>query len=325
MTTNVYLADSFPWLSRQLLTGQSPDARLAVMVPARSEADLIVYPKTDKEQVDAGDRLRDFSPSELLRTCVFSQLDEPFPWAPGVYASVPARYAKHGGFTGGFYVAQHHHEEGGLADDLEEARSLRPDLLWSFVGTAGNHPVRQRLMRLADERSLVRDTRSWSERVRWNWKTEHRDEARKVFSGYAEQLGRSQFVVCPRGRGAGSIRLFEALRVGRAPVIISDDWLAPPFVDWGSCSVRVAERDVGRLPQLLREREPEAAELGERARMVWERWYAPERQLSTLVASCLLAAESAPSRPLLVARASLRPRTLRRSLRGMRNFVGRVT
>lgn len=321
MSTTVYLADSFPWLSRQLLSGQPPDPRQAEIVPSREDADLIIYPKTDKEQVDVRDRLRDFSPRELLRTCVFSQLDEPFPWAPGVYASVPARLAKRGGFVGGFYVAQHHHEDHGLADDLETARALEPDLLWSFAGTAMNHPVREGLMSLQDERALVRDTRSWSERVRWNWDTEHREEAREAFSSYAELLGRSKFVLCPRGRGPASIRLFEALRVGRAPVVLSDDWLPPPFVDWGSCSVRVAEKDVSRLPDLLRERESEARKLGERARKAWERWYAPERQLSTLVQGCLLAARSAPNRPFLLAKASLRRDAVRRGARRVKKSV----
>jgi hypothetical protein len=320
MSKNVYLADSYPWLSRQLLAGQAPDPSVAVMVGSRAEADLIIYPKTDKEQADARDRLRDFSPAELLRTCVFSQLDEPFPWAPGMYASVPAGYAK-GGFTGGFYVAHHHHEEGGLADDMEAARKLEPDLLWSFVGTISNHPVRERLLGIEDERSLVRDTRAWSEKVRWRWKTEHREEAREAFSGYAEVLGRSAFVVCPRGRGAGSIRLFEALRVGRAPVVVSDDWLPPPFVDWAACSIRVAERDAARLPELLREREGEAKDLGERARATWERCFSPQRQLSTLVEGCLLAADSAPNRLLLVGRACTRGEALRRGLRRVKEKV----
>ncbi len=38
----------------------------------------------------------------------------------------------------------------------------------------------------------------------------------------------------PRGIGASSVRIFEAMRAGRAPVIISDDWIVPPVGDWGS-------------------------------------------------------------------------------------------
>jgi hypothetical protein len=322
MSKTIYLADSYPWLSRQLRGGQAPPQEVAELVGSRAEADLILFPKTDKEQPEATDRLRDLKPAELARTCVFSQLDEPFPWAPGMYASVPAGYARRGGFVGGFYVAQHHTEAGGLGDDLEAARGLEPDLLWSFVGTVSNHPTRARLLELGDERSVVSDTRDWSDRVRWSWNGEHREEARAVFSGYAELLGRSRFVVCPRGRGAGSIRLFEAMRVGRAPVIVSDDWLPPPSVDWPSCSIRIAERDVATLPDVLREREPEASRLGAAARSVWEDRFSPERQLATLIEGCLLAAESAPPRPTLVARACLRRQALRRGLRRAKEIWG---
>jgi hypothetical protein len=288
------------------------------MVDSRAEADLIVYPKPYLSDRDAGDRLHEFGPGELLRTCVFSQLDEPFPWAPGMYASLPASYANRG-FVGGFYVAQQHHEEGGITSDLEAARSLESDLLWSFVGTTSNHPVRRRLLELRDDRALVRDTQVWSDKIRWRWKSEQRREARGAFSSFAEAMGRSAFVVCPRGRGASSIRLFEALQVGRVPVIVSDDWLPTPFVEWEGCSIRVAEKDVDRLPGLLREREPEAVEMGKRARAEWERHFSLDRQLSTLVRGCLLAAETATNRPLLAARASLRRQALRHGLRRVKD------
>jgi exostosin family protein len=314
MSQNVYLANSYPWLSRQLRAGEPPDSAIAVMVDSPREADVIIYPKTDLNEEGASDRLLDFSPSELQRTCVFSQLDEPFPWAPGMYASLSARYAKRG-FTGGFYVAQHHNDAGGITKELEAARELEPDLLWSFVGTISNHPVRAGLLNISDERCVVRDSQRWSDSIRWGWKTDYREEAIKAFSGFAGLLGRSKFAVCPRGRGAASIRLFEALRVGRTPVIVSDEWLPPPFVDWGSCSIRVAEQDVGLLPEILREREGEAEEMGERARAVWERRFSPQRQLGTLVEGCLLAADSAPARATILVRACFRRQSIRRGLR----------
>ena len=320
MSQNVYLANSYPWLSRQLRASELPDPAVAVMVDSRREADVIIYPKTDLEEDDANDRLRDFSPSELLRTCVFSQMDEPFPWAPGMYASLPARHAKRG-FTGGFYVAQHHHDAGGITEHLEAARNLEPDLLWSFVGTISNHPIRASLLSVGDERAVCQDTQQWSDNIRWGWKANYREEASKAFSGFAELIGRSAFPVCPRGRGSASIRLFEALRVGRAPVIVSDDWFPPPFVDWNACSIRVAERDVRRLPEILREREGEAQELGERARAVWERRFSPQRQLGTLVEGCLLAADTAPARMVLFGRACFRRQSVRRGLRRVKETI----
>lgn len=323
MSKSIFLTNSYPWLSQQLLAADPPDPATAVIVDSPREADLIIYPKTDRVEDGASDRLRDLSPRELLRTCVFSQLDEPFPWAPGVYASIPAAYGR-GGFVGGFYVPHHHYEEGGIEGDLEAARAREPDLLWSFMGTIANHPIRERLATLDDERSLVRDTQAWSETVRWGWKSKHRERGRKAFADYAELLGRSTFVVCPRGRGPGSIRLFEALRMGRPPVIVSDDWLPPPFVDWDSCSIRVPEARLRLLPEILRERESEARRLGDAAREVWEQRFSPRRQLDTLVRSCLLSHKEAPNRLGIVGRACVRPQALRRGLRRVKQSARRT-
>jgi hypothetical protein len=171
--------------------------------------------------------------------------------------------------TGGFYCAHHHREEGGIGDYLEAAKEIEPDVLWSFMGTASNHPVRKALFDLDRSRALVVDTQRWSDTVRWAWKTDLRGEGRSMFQEYVSVLGRSHFVVCPRGKGASSIRLFEALQAGRCPVIISDDWLAPPFVDWSSCSLRIPEAEVGELPRILRSHEAEAETLGREARAVW--------------------------------------------------------
>ena len=50
-------------------------------------------------------------------------------------------------------------------------------------------------------------------------------------------------MICPRGWGSSSIRLFEVMEMGRVPVIISDAWVneAPKWADF---SVRVSEADV---------------------------------------------------------------------------------
>jgi hypothetical protein len=60
------------------------------------------------------------------------------------------------------------------------------------------------------------------------------------------------------------------MQMSRCPVIISDDWLPIEGIDWASCSIRVSERHVPQLPQLLAARRDEARELGQNARRVWE-------------------------------------------------------
>jgi glycosyltransferase involved in cell wall biosynthesis len=322
MAPRVWIANSHRWLYEKLFEqAVIPDEEMR-LVESRREADLIVYLEPPWADPDAPDRLRAFSPRDLLRTFVYSQSDFPIPWAPGAYASLPR---SHAGPTcaGASYVAYHHRTPGGLAAALDEAREREPDLLWSFVGTAENAPLRERMLALADERGLARDTKQFSDVVRWNWESTHREEGRQAFDGYADVLGRSKFVLCPRGRGASSIRLFEALRVGRCPVIVSDEWLPPALVDWTSCSLQVPESSVARLPELLREREGEAEPLGREARAVWERFYSPEMQLATLIRTCLLLEPSATpaSRAAIVARLPWKPFAARRARWALKSRV----
>jgi hypothetical protein len=68
---------------------------------------------------------------------------------------------------------------------------------------------------------------------------------------YADMIKKSRFVLCPRGNGVGSIRLFEVLKSGRVPVVLSDDFVFPHGVDWASCSLVVRERDYREIPFIL--------------------------------------------------------------------------
>jgi hypothetical protein len=74
---------------------------------------------------------------------------------------------------------------------------------------------------------------------------------------YAESLRRSKFVLCPRGNGVGSVRMFEVMRAGRVPVILSDDYVFPSGIDWSGCSVRVREKDLRKIPNVLGELLPQ--------------------------------------------------------------------
>ena len=264
MSASVYLANSHRWLYEKLTECAVVDDGMALAETRRS-ADVIVYPSPGWPDPQARDRLATFRWRDLRRIYVFSQHDHAQPWAPGMYASLPASRARHG-FTGGFYVAHHHRVPGGLEADLEAARGCEPQMLWSFTGTFSTAPVRQRLAELDDPEGRVVDTQYYSDVIRWHFSDTHRSDGRAAFASYAESLGRSAFVLCPRGYGPSSIRLFEAMQVGRCPVIISDDWLPPPFVDWSSCSIRVPEASIEDIPAILRKRQDEAAKLGREAR-----------------------------------------------------------
>jgi len=80
----------------------------------------------------------------------------------------------------------------------------------------------------------------------------------------------AKFSLCPRGNGAASYRLQESLALGRAPVIISDDWVPVSDLDWNRFAIFVREKDISDLPAVLREREPLWKEMGDRALETWE-------------------------------------------------------
>src|SRR5262249_4774486 len=60
---------------------------------------------------------------------------------------------------------------------------------------------------------------------------------------YHRHLGRTRFILCPRGRGLNSRRFFEAIAWGRIPVLYSDAARLPleHLIDYDAFTVRVPE------------------------------------------------------------------------------------
>jgi hypothetical protein len=83
----------------------------------------------------------------------------------------------------------------------------------------------------------------------------------------------SKFVLCPRGDGCGSIRLFEAMELGIAPVILSDRWLPPKGPEWHKFALFVKESDLLNLPHIIESHASEYEERGRLARKAWEEYF----------------------------------------------------
>jgi hypothetical protein len=152
------------------------------------------------------------------------------------------------------------------------------------VGSLANHPVRVELKKIASERLLIEDTSDFAQRMLY---MSPEEKAQGFWPKYADIMASSAFALCPRGRGPGSIRLFEALMMGRCPVIIADEWVYPKRIDWAGCSITVAERDIPRIPEILEREISRAPELGLAARKAWEQYYAPPVRFHWLVEDCL--------------------------------------
>jgi hypothetical protein len=162
--------------------------------------------------------------------------------------------------------------------DWKPPRVDESGLFFSFQGSLSS-PVRGRLFDTRYNRSDIK-----IEKVDPIWGGEifsqKFDDMKKR---YVEVIFRSKFVLCPRGNGTSSFRLFETMQCGRVPVIIADSWVAPEGIDWASCSVRVREAEIAQIPLILENYLPKWLEMASCARRLWEENYSPDTIGSTLM------------------------------------------
>jgi hypothetical protein len=209
----------------------------------------------------------------------FSVDDRLIPMVPGVYASLEKSWYKPGRSRAGFYLftMENPHVE-------PDAAPVERDLLYSFVGSTKTWPIRTELGKLSHPRSIFIDTSQKSLPILSGGTAEQRNAFWKSYSDIAR---RSKFVLCPRGLGTSSVRLFEMMKMGRSPVILSDEWVPPEGPKWDEFSIRIPEAEVTNVPAILEKKESEAVAMGLRARQEWERWFAPEVLFDTVVNWCL--------------------------------------
>jgi hypothetical protein len=200
------------------------------------------------------------------KTFVFDTQGATLGLFPGLYCSLRRYLHSRERHRAGCYMQSFN--EFVAPDPTGEAPELR--YLFSFLGnlTAG---VRRRLF----ETDFGRDD-VLIERTEPFWSRTGDPALRGFKQRYAETLRLSRFVLCPRGITTSSFRLFETMQSGRVPVILSDGWVAPPWLDWDSCSLRVAERDVARLPEICLANLPRWEGMARQARKMWEQWFSPE-------------------------------------------------
>lgn len=70
---------------------------------------------------------------------------------------------------------------------------------------------------------------------------------------YIENMRASDFVLAPKGDGNYSMRFYEALSLGRIPLLIDTETVLPleEHIDYSSFILRVSSKDIDRLPQIV--------------------------------------------------------------------------
>lgn len=200
---------------------------------------------------------------------MYNEMDRPWDVLPGLYCCMTRKHinpSRHAAFA---YLGT----PNPYIHDIHE-QDIEMQWLYSFMGSM-SHSCRRTVMKLEHPDGYVQDTSDFNV-----WRSNH-SELEVRGKSYANRLAASQFVLCPRGIGCSSIRLYETLEAGRVPVIISDDWVPPNETDW-SFAIQVEERRISSIPGLLKSMQGESEERGQAARQAWAASYAPQTLFNTV-------------------------------------------
>ena len=263
---------------RQFFHSSTP--RLHEWCDSPEKADVIFL--TNAQQQWGRDLQKHPLPHRFPEKCfaLSEQWEPPFLLA-GIYANAPRQAFGRGRFRTGSYALHHpdfHNKFVEAYDYGKESANRSPDLLASFLGR-NCHPVREQLfhMDFSPGRFLIQDTSNF------NAFTHGKEGKLEKQRSYFDICMRSKFILCPRGAGPNSIRLFEAMRLGISPVIISDAWLPCEGPDWKDFSLIIAEKDIGQLEQILSTAESEFHQRGRLARKAYDAYFSPAAYFNYLV------------------------------------------
>jgi hypothetical protein len=222
------------------------------------------------------------------KSYLFAATDKVVPLLPGVYASIERRWYWPAWTRSGHYPGIK--EEPGRRYDVDHV----PSRLFSFVGSADTHRVRRSIMRLQHPDAVLIDSHAESLAIARGELP--RMSPAEFLARYVRSIKDSAFVLCPRGGGTSTFRLFESMMLGRVPVILSDQWVPPHGPDWESFSLRVKENEVNKIPDLLETCAPDAPSMGRAARAAWVDWFSEGASFHRTVEWCLELAHFAPAR-----------------------------
>lgn len=113
----------------------------------------------------------------------------------------------------------------------------------SFVGSI-THPLRIKLYEVCKNYSdYYFSAQQWNAKVSENKMKE-----------FLHITNRSKFVLCPRGYGNTSFRLYESMQLGAVPVYISDDFYLPwsDEIDWNNFCVIIKANEIEKVDLILK-------------------------------------------------------------------------
>jgi hypothetical protein len=131
-----------------------------------------------------------------------------------------------------------------ICSSIPNINQIDKDIFCSFVGSA-THSVRiEMLHHLINKEDYVLKPKHWSPSIE--------DKRKDLF---LDITSRSIFSLCPRGYGATSFRLYEAMQLSAIPVYIYTNEPYIPFsniVDWNDICILIEKKDLKNIDNILK-------------------------------------------------------------------------
>jgi hypothetical protein len=248
-------------------------------VSAPEIADLILIVDIFESDVYRGLRENSVWQKWPEKSFAYCEADSPPDFLHGLHSSASRALSGSGRFQGCGY-AVHQVCYPNPRPTVEEVAATPKDLLFSFAGRP-SHRVRRQLFaqKFNGADVLVEDTSAY---YHFTGETEHRSRSQRH---YWRMAMRSKYALCPRGAGASTIRIFEMMEAGIAPVIVSDDWLPPTGPSWEQFALLIPEREIGSMYDKVKAHEREYRDRGRLAREAWEQYFSPQNYWTFMLAS----------------------------------------
>ncbi|MDN3688876.1 exostosin domain-containing protein [Cyclobacterium jeungdonense] len=207
---------------------------------------------------------------------LYHDADWVIPLIPGIYPSIENRIFNAGITQPGHYIARQCENEAVKFQDDKP----KPKFLFSFIGASATHTIRTEILKLHHPECFLKDT---SGKNSWELNPA---EKKKFENDYVSVSQKSSFILCPRGLGPNTYRLYETMEMGISPVIISDQWVPTYGPEWENFSIRIPESQIKNIPNLLEENKHLASKMGKLARCAWEEWFCKAVSFHHIIEAC---------------------------------------
>ena len=148
------------------------------------------------------------------------------------------------------------------------------EFLFSFMGSFETHYTRALFDNFkCKEKFIIKNTGGWH----------YYNRIKENEINYKDLAVKSIFSLCPRGTGHGTIRLYESLKSGSIPVIISDNYKLPVGLENQVNCIIIPERDVNKIPDILIRKKSDVEKLQLGVKLYAEKYLKDDNFAKTII------------------------------------------